>query len=65
MLLTCAAFGALTFGSDIDGRQLKGKGEVSIATNAGQYGLENRILDTAVFDVTVRSSFSPAFGWLD
>lgn len=25
MLLTAAAFGAMTFGSDIDGRQLRGK----------------------------------------
>lgn len=54
MLLTCAAFGALTFGSDIDGRQLTGKGTASIVTNAKQYGLENRILDSAVFDMTVR-----------
>ena len=55
MLLTCAAFGALTFGSDIDGRQLKGKGAASIRTNAAQYGLEARVLDTAIFDVTVSS----------
>lgn len=57
MLLTCSAFGALTFGSDIDGRQLRGrKGEntPSIASNAVQYGLVNKILDCAIFDLTVR-----------
>jgi tRNA G10 N-methylase Trm11 len=27
MLLTCAKFGAMAFGSDIDGRQLRGRGE--------------------------------------
>ena len=59
MLLTCAAFGALTFGSDIDGRQLKGKGTASIVTNAEQYGLENRVLDSAVFDMTVCPRVSP------
>lgn len=27
MLLTCSAFGAMSFGSDIDGRQFRGKSE--------------------------------------
>lgn len=73
LLLTSAAFGALTFGSDIDGRQLRGKCKLdkatlclprvlltagmhsasSIVDSAEQYGLTDRILDCAVFDLTV------------
>ncbi|KAM0788686.1 hypothetical protein ACM66B_002783 [Microbotryomycetes sp. NB124-2] len=51
MLLTAAAFGATVFGSDIDGRQMRGK-KTSIRDNARQYGIENRILDCSTFDLT-------------
>ncbi|GJN89847.1 hypothetical protein Rhopal_002836-T1 [Rhodotorula paludigena] len=51
MLLTAAAFGAMTFGSDIDGRQLRGK-KTSIKHSAAQYGVSNRIVDTFAFDMT-------------
>lgn len=41
----------MTLGSDIDGRQVRGKGAASISTNVSQYGLDNRVLDTVIFDV--------------
>ncbi|GAA5992743.1 hypothetical protein JCM10908_006911 [Rhodotorula pacifica] len=51
MLLTAAAFGAQTFGSDIDGRQIRGK-KTGIRHSAEQYGVWNRILDCYTFDMT-------------
>ncbi|GAA6052254.1 hypothetical protein JCM3770_007402 [Rhodotorula araucariae] len=51
MLLTSAGFGAMTFGSDIDGRQLRGK-KTSIKHSAAQYGVSSRIVDTFTFDMT-------------
>lgn len=51
MLLTASAFGAYSFGSDIDGRQLRGKG-TSIISSAVQYGVLPRIVDTPSFDLT-------------
>ncbi|KAF9937650.1 hypothetical protein BGZ65_001295 [Modicella reniformis] len=50
-LVTCAHFGAMTMGSDIDGRQIRGKGKTSIRSNCEQYDLKGRVLDTLVFDV--------------
>ncbi|KAK9710397.1 hypothetical protein K7432_008433 [Basidiobolus ranarum] len=50
-LVTCAHFGALTMGSDIDGRQIRGKGKTSIRSNVEQYALYDRVLDTAIFDI--------------
>ncbi|KAI8380188.1 S-adenosyl-L-methionine-dependent methyltransferase [Blakeslea trispora] len=50
-LFTCAHFGAYTLGSDIDGRQIRGKGKSSIQSNVEQYNLQGRVLDTLVFDI--------------
>ncbi|CAO3697615.1 unnamed protein product [Rhizopus stolonifer] len=50
-LFTCAHFGAYTLGSDIDGRQIRGKGKAGIQSNVEQYNLQGRVLDTLVFDV--------------
>ena len=57
-LFTCAHFGAFTLGSDIDGRQIRGKtgsaGGVagsSVKSNIEQYNLQGRVLDSLVFDV--------------
>ncbi|KAG8780523.1 hypothetical protein FRC12_022899 [Ceratobasidium sp. 428] len=53
MLYTAAHFGALVFGSDIDGRQMRGKDTTpGIRRAADQYGVQNRILDLCTFDVT-------------
>ncbi|WFC98714.1 tRNA (guanine(10)-N(2))-methyltransferase [Malassezia yamatoensis] len=56
MLYACSMLGAFSFGSDIDGRMLRGRkekeGESGVARSAKQYGLTGRILDTATFDLT-------------
>ncbi|KJA27817.1 hypothetical protein HYPSUDRAFT_34967 [Hypholoma sublateritium FD-334 SS-4] len=46
-------FGALIVGSDIDGRQMRGKGKTpGVIRAATQYGTASRIIDLATFDVT-------------
>ncbi|KAI0268874.1 tRNA guanosine-2'-O-methyltransferase [Gloeopeniophorella convolvens] len=53
MAYTTAHFGALVFGSDIDGRQMRGKEhQPGIVRAATQYGVRQRILDLCTFDVT-------------
>ncbi|TDL24257.1 tRNA guanosine-2'-O-methyltransferase [Rickenella mellea] len=53
MAYTTAHFGAHFFGSDIDGRQMRGKGKTpGIMRAATQYGVEARIVDVCTFDVT-------------
>ncbi|KAH9963840.1 tRNA guanosine-2'-O-methyltransferase [Russula dissimulans] len=50
---TTAHFGALVFGSDIDGRQMRGRGSPpGIVRAAAQYGVQHRILDLCTFDIT-------------
>jgi len=50
---TTAHFGALVFGSDIDGRQMRGKeAESGILRAATQYGVRQRIMDLCTFDIT-------------
>ncbi|KAI8974652.1 S-adenosyl-L-methionine-dependent methyltransferase [Pilobolus umbonatus] len=52
-LFTCAHFGSYTMGSDIDGRQIRGKSKNSgVQSNIEQYNLKGRVLDTLVFDIT-------------
>ncbi|KAI7855545.1 S-adenosyl-L-methionine-dependent methyltransferase [Circinella umbellata] len=69
-LFTCAHFGAFTLGSDIDGRQIRGKtgsaGGVagsSVKSNIEQYNLQGRVLDSLVFDVCHHPWRAKA--WLD
>lgn len=50
-LFTCAHFGAFTMGSDIDGRQIRGKGKSGVHSNIEQYNLQGRVLDALVFDI--------------
>lgn len=60
MLYACCMFGAYAFGSDIDGRMLRGKNAApaggqratGVALSAEQYGLRGRVLDCATFDMT-------------
>lgn len=66
MLYTAAYFGALVLGSDIDGRQMRGKvrgGVPGVFQSAAQYDVLPRILDCCTFDVT-RSPFRTG-GFLD
>ncbi|KAH9988645.1 tRNA guanosine-2'-O-methyltransferase TRM11 [Xylariaceae sp. FL0662B] len=51
--LACAQFGALGWGSDIDGRSLRGEGgKKSLKGNFKQYGLEKLLGDVFVCDLT-------------
>ncbi|WFD29138.1 tRNA (guanine(10)-N(2))-methyltransferase [Malassezia sp. CBS 17886] len=56
VLYACSTLGAMTLGSDIDGRMLRGRdardGRSGVALSAAQYGLSGRILDTVVCDMT-------------
>ncbi|KAF9527300.1 tRNA guanosine-2'-O-methyltransferase [Crepidotus variabilis] len=53
MAYPSAHFGAMVFGSDIDGRQMRGKQQTpGVVRAASQYGLASRIMDLAVFDIT-------------
>ncbi|KAI0335002.1 tRNA guanosine-2'-O-methyltransferase [Cubamyces sp. BRFM 1775] len=53
MAYTTAHFGAFVYGSDIDGRQMRGKVKPpGIIRAAAQYGIANRIMDLCTFDVT-------------
>ncbi|PKI85802.1 tRNA (guanine(10)-N(2))-methyltransferase [Malassezia vespertilionis] len=54
MLYACSMLGAMSFGSDIDGRMLRGRNEdcTGLALAAEQYGIRGRIVDGAVFDIT-------------
>ncbi|TEB38249.1 RNA methylase [Coprinellus micaceus] len=62
MAYPTAHFGSLMFGSDIDGRQMRGKtydhpssnlkSEPGVFRAAKQYGVDGRILDLATFDMT-------------
>ncbi|SHO75771.1 Similar to S.cerevisiae protein TRM11 (Catalytic subunit of adoMet-dependent tRNA methyltransferase complex) [Malassezia sympodialis ATCC 42132] len=71
MLYACSMLGAYTFGSDIDGRMLRGKdtsGVPGVRRAAAQYGLEGRLIDTAVFDMTQspwRAPFRQGAGLFD
>lgn len=50
--IACSHFGAMTMGSDIDVRMLRGKNGVDITSNFRQYGLLDRYLDGFVSDLT-------------
>jgi len=53
LLYVTSHFGALVFGSDIDGRQMRGKGnKPGVIRAAAQYGVASRVLDLCTFDVT-------------
>jgi tRNA (guanine10-N2)-methyltransferase len=51
--IACAHFGALSFGSDIDGRAIRGEGgQKSLRGNFQQYGIESLLGDMFVCDLT-------------
>ncbi|KAF9227411.1 tRNA guanosine-2'-O-methyltransferase [Gyrodon lividus] len=53
MAYTTAYFGSHVYGSDIDGRQMRGKAKTpGIMRAAAQYGVADRIMDLCTFDVT-------------
>ena len=50
--IACSHFGAVSMGSDIDGRMVRGKDGLNIVTNFQQYGLSDRYLDGFISDLT-------------
>jgi tRNA (guanine10-N2)-methyltransferase len=73
-LVSAAEFGALAFGSDIDGRSFRGKGkgiERGVGANFRKYGLEHYFVDCIISDLTntpLRISACPrdeSERWLD
>lgn len=50
--LACAHFGASVFGSDLDGRSVRGKGGRSVKGNFKQYGTSSLYLGGFVSDIT-------------
>jgi len=51
-VVSCAHFGGLCLGSDIDGRQIRGKNGRSVLSNFQQYELVGNYLDGFVSDLT-------------
>jgi len=49
--IACSHFGAITVGSDIDGRAVRGSKECNITTNFDQYGLTHLWLDSFISDL--------------
>ena len=58
ILIACAHYGAMTMGSDLDGRAVRGKGGKGVGWSLGEYRLSGRWLDAFVGDIT----FSPLIG---
>ena len=50
--VACAHFGALAFGSDIDGRSIRGRGKTNLLANFVQYKLTDNFGDSFVADLT-------------
>ncbi|GAB1737590.1 hypothetical protein NU219Hw_g1899t1 [Hortaea werneckii] len=50
--LACAHFGAVVFGSDLDGRSIRGKGSRSVRNNFHQYHTAHRYLGGFIADLT-------------
>lgn len=50
--IACSHFGALSMGSDIDARMVRGKDGVDILSNFRQYDLLGRYLDSFISDLT-------------
>ncbi|KAI6809861.1 RNA methylase family UPF0020 protein [Hortaea werneckii] len=61
--LACAHFGAVVFGSDLDGRSIRGKGARSVRNNFHQYHTAHRYLGGFIADLTnspLRTSTFPS-----
>ncbi|KAI9670531.1 MAG: hypothetical protein M1831_005751 [Alyxoria varia] len=50
--VTCSHFGAMAFGSDLDGRSIRGSHDRNLHSNFVQYGLQNNLLDNFIADLT-------------
>lgn len=50
--IACSHFGAVTVGSDLDGRTIRGKNGRNVVSNFRQYGLLGQYLDGFISDLT-------------
>jgi len=50
--VSCAHFGAVTIGSDIDGRSIRGTNNRDVVSNFQQYGTVSNLLDNFISDLT-------------
>lgn len=50
--IACAHFGAMAWGSDIDGRSIRGKSKIGLYTNFKQYNITDCFGDSFVADLT-------------
>lgn len=50
--IACSYFGAITVGSDLDARVVRGKPNNNITTSFGQYGLGARYIGSSICDIT-------------
>ena len=67
-LVSATEFGALSFGSDIDGRSFRGKGrgiETGVGANFHKYGLEGLFGDCIISDLTNTPLVTRDRRWLD
>ena len=62
--IACAHFGAMTLGSDIDGRTIRGSEGTNVLHNFNQYQLESRWINGFIADLT-NSPIRKAARWLD
>lgn len=62
--LACAHFGSLVFGSDLDGRSIRGKKDKSVKGNFKQYGTTSQYLGGFIADLT-NSPLRSGGRWLD
>lgn len=62
--LACAHFGACVFGSDLDGRSIRGKPGRNVRSNFAQYGTSSLYLDGLVADLT-NTPLCSSTRWLD
>lgn len=63
--IAAAHFGALVFGSDIDGRSIRGKGGRNVRSNFRQYGLLDGFGGCFIADLTNSPVKENGNGWLD
>ena len=65
LTVSCAHFGARCWGSEIDGRMVRGKGDRDVRANFRQYGIEKGWVDGFVADLTHCPLRRKRGGWLD
>ena len=63
--LACSHYGAIAYGSDLDGRAVRGKDGLNLKTNFEQYGLQHRDLGGFIGDLTHSPLRRMQGGWMN